>query len=512
MVNKPVNTFIAKFLYSFLFIVLLPLSLFLWASKLDELIMLPVPRSEPAAIGSIAFGGSLMVKGMLDLLIWGKGLPMNIFPPKKFVTRGIYAWFSHPIYLGAALLSIGLSLWFLSSGGLYIVTPVLILAMFSLVCGYEHFAISKTFGESVRQYHPVFSIPTSSAKYRQLVITAIIFILIVVYTSVLFFFSGFNLTGNIFLLGLVGLAILFLAFSYKVIWNAMKGFAEWVANSRRDWLFFKGKFRIINHSIYSGLAGAVGAGIFGYIIGDDLAALVFTFCVVLGAAGFAQFRWGSASLLRPFGYWGAILGGILGIILIRIFFHISLYQAAIAGVLCAPFTQAIGRLRCLSQGCCHGVVASKELGIRVWQSQSRVVILSGLKGEYILPTQLYSILFDLLLGLLLFLAWSSHKLSVSLIVGLYFILTGIERFTEDAYRGEKQTKLAMGLRENQWIAIAAVVVGMIITILPFPLSINALGEFNLAFIGTALLGGLIVAFAMSTDFPRSGVRFSRLSG
>ena len=512
MVKESARTFIAKFLYGSLFIVLLPLSLFLWASNLDKSIDLLVPKWEPVAIGSIVFGSFLMAKGMLDLLILGKGLPMNILPPKKFVTRGIYAWFSHPIYLGAALLSIGSSLWSRSGGGLYIVTPVLILAMFSLVYGYEHFAILKIFGDSARQYRPIFSIPTFSKKYRQLVITAVIFILIVIYSSVLFFFPYSHLSDNVFLFVSINLAILLLAFKYRAIWNALKTFSEWVANSRHDWLFFKGKFRIVNHSIYSGLAGAVGVGIFGYITGNNLAVLILAFCVILGAAGFAQFRWGSASLLRPFGYWGAILGGILGIILIRILFDISLYQAAIAGVLCAPVAQAIGRLRCLSQGCCHGVITRKELGIRVWQSQSRVVVLSGLKGEYILPTQLFSILFNLLLGLLLFSAWSSHKLSGSLIVGLYFILTGIERFTEDAYRGEKQTKLAMGLKENQWIAIAALAVGIIITMLPFPLSINALGEFNLAFWGTALLGGLVAAFAMSMDFPGSHVRFSRLSG
>jgi protein-S-isoprenylcysteine O-methyltransferase Ste14 len=211
MVKKSARTFITPFLYGSFFIILLPLSLFFWASSLDKSIDLLVPKWEPVAIGSIASGSFLMAKGMLDLLILGKGLPINVLPPKKFVSRGIYAWFPHPIYLGAALLSIGSSLWFRSGGGLYIVTPVLILAMFSLVYGYEHFAILKLFGDSARQYRPVFSIPTSSRKYRQLVIIAVIFILMAIYISVLFFLFGFNLIENIFLFGLINLAILFLA-------------------------------------------------------------------------------------------------------------------------------------------------------------------------------------------------------------------------------------------------------------------------------------------------------------
>jgi protein-S-isoprenylcysteine O-methyltransferase Ste14 len=510
MVETITRTTICKVLYGTLFVVVLPLFLLLWASNLDKSIDLPVPKWKPVAIVGIVLGIFLVSKGMFDLWILGKGLPMNAFPPRKLATRGIYAWFSHPIYLGAALLSIGFSLWFGSGSGLYIISPVLVLALFSLVHGYERAALLRIYGDSVRQYRPVFSIPASGIFHR-LVIAAIIFILVEIYLSVIFLLFDVHFVDNIFLSVPVAIVILFLAIKYQVIWNALKGFCEWVANSRRDWLFFEGRFRIINHGIYSGLAGAVGVGFLIYILGDGLAVLLLGFCAILGAAGFAQFRWGSASLLRPFGYWGAIIGGILGIILIRFIFDIPVYQVAVAAVLCAPFTQAIGRLRCLSQGCCHGTVTRKELGIRIWQSQSRVVTLSGLKGEYILPTQLFSILFNLFLGLMLISVWSSHKFSGSFIVGLYLVLTGIERFTEDAYRGEKQTKNAKGLRENQWIAIAAVVGGIIITTLPSPL-IDASGEFGLVFWGISLLGGLIAAFAMSMDFPGSNVRFSRLSG
>jgi protein-S-isoprenylcysteine O-methyltransferase Ste14 len=510
MAAKLTRTTIFKVLYGTLFVLVLPVFLFLWASILDRSIDLPVPKWGPVAIVGIVLGSFLVSKGMLDLLVLGKGLPMNAFPPRKLVTRGIYAWFSHPIYLGAALLSIGFSLWFGSGSGLYIITPVLVLAMFSLVYGYERAALLRIYGDSVRQYRHLFSIPTSGIFHRP-VITATIFILMVIYISVIFLLFNIHFVDNIFLFGAVAMAILFLAFEYPVIWNALKGFCEWVANSRHDRLFFQGRLRIINHSIYSGLAGVVGAGFLTYILRDGLAVLLLGFCAILGAAGFAQFRWGNASLLRPFGYWGAIIGGILGIILIRLIFNIPVYQVAGAAVLCAPFTQAIGRLRCLSQGCCHGTVTRKEMGIRVWQNQSRVVTLSGLKGEYILPTQLFSILFNLLLGLMLISVWASHKFSGSFIVGLYLVLTGIERFTEDAYRGEKQTRNAKGLRENQWIAIASVVVGIIITMLPSP-SIDTSGEFGLAFWGTSLLGGLIAAFAMSMDFPGSNVRFSRLSG
>ena len=114
MVAKPARAVAARLLYGFLFVVILPLSLCLWASSLDGSTDLTVPGCEPAAIGIAVSGGLLVAKGMLDILVLGKGLPMNAFPPKNFVTQGTYAWFSHTIYLGIALLTIGLSLWFRS--------------------------------------------------------------------------------------------------------------------------------------------------------------------------------------------------------------------------------------------------------------------------------------------------------------------------------------------------------------------------------------------------------------
>jgi hypothetical protein len=305
---------------------------------------------------------------------------------------------------------------------------------------------------------------------------------------------------------------LIIAINYRALWSKFQDISEKVANSRHDWLFADGRFRIINHSVYSGLAGAIGTAIASYILGNNLAVLLLTVCTLIGAAVFAQSLWGSHALLRPFGYWGAILGGIIGIGLTSFFFGIPLSTIALAGVLAAPFVQAIGRIRCLVQGCCHGIKMKKPIGIRVWHPQSRVVVLSGLKGEYLLNTQLYSILFNVLLGLLLWGMWLTQNMNCSFIIGQYIILTGIERFAEDAYRREKQTRMRKGLRENQWIAIGALISGVIITLLPSTLPSQCVGSFDLAFLATVLIGGLLTAFAMSMDFPKSQVRFSRLSG
>jgi protein-S-isoprenylcysteine O-methyltransferase Ste14 len=323
---------------------------------------------------------------------------------------------------------------------------------------------------------------------------------------------GLDLRSGGWQLGATNLIVCVAALSYRRVWEALRGLCERVANSRRDRLLFGGRFRIINHAVYSGLAGAVGAAVGGAVLGNGVAALTLAVFMLVGAAVLAQLLWGNTALLRPFGYWGAVLGAAAGVVVVHLAFGIPLVTLALACALGAPFAQAIGRFRCLAQGCCHGVETRPTLGIRVWQHQSRVVALSGLKGRFILITQLYSVIFNIALGLVLLSLYRSGGVDSTVILGLYLLLTGIERFAEDAYRGEKQTRWTGPLRENQWIAIAALVLGMVIAVVPSAPPTAPDGVVRPSLIVAAVLAGLVAAFATSMDFPTATLRFSRLSG
>jgi phosphatidylglycerol:prolipoprotein diacylglycerol transferase len=148
----------------------------------------------------------------------------------------------------------------------------------------------------------------------------------------------------------------------------------------------------------------------------------------------------------------------------------------------------------------------------VWHPQSRVVALSGLAGRWIAPTQLWSILFNLALGPVLITAWLTRAVPVTVIVGLYFALTGIERFAEDAWRGETQTRTLGGLKEPQWLALLSIAGGIAVSCVPSPPPAPAADPLAVAAALTALIAGVFTALAMSVDFPRSSARFSRLSG
>ncbi len=125
----------AKILYGFLFAAVLPVLLVVWAARTDWVISLPVPEiSYPGYI--LVFCGILLIlAGILNLLFFGKGLPMNAFPPDQYVKKGIYSVMKHPVYTGAVLLCFGTSVVLQSSSGLWLISPCFTLMVIAYVAG-----------------------------------------------------------------------------------------------------------------------------------------------------------------------------------------------------------------------------------------------------------------------------------------------------------------------------------------------------------------------------------------
>jgi prolipoprotein diacylglyceryltransferase len=213
---------------------------------------------------------------------------------------------------------------------------------------------------------------------------------------------------------------------------------------------------------------------------------------------------GSPRLLRPFGFYG----GLFAVMAVSL---LSSAPMLIMAAYCvgAPWLQSLGRLRCLVQGCCHGRPASPEVGIRYVHARSRVCRLAELKGVPLHPTQLYSILWNVAIAMVMTRLWVVHA-PVSLIGGPYLILTGIGRFSEEAYRGEPQTPILAGLRLYQWIAIGTVVGGAAITALA-PSGPAPAASFSWEVLGIAAGFGAISTVLLGVDAPESDRRFARLT-
>ena len=303
-----------------------------------------------------------------------------------------------------------------------------------------------------------------------------------------------------------GLLVVALLRNLGAAWELLRRGAERLANAWRDWRI--GPVRIIDHGLFAGLAAGSGALVVGAGLGPGSAryVLVVWALTVLGAGAWAQAIEGRG-LSRPFGFYGGLLGGI-GAVLLAPVFGFERMTALAACTLSAPLVQALGRMRCLVQGCCHGAPCPPWLGIRHVTPLSRVVK-AGLGGVPVHPTALYSILWNGVVGAIL-LRLVSLDAAASLVAGTYFLLSGAGRFVEESCRGEPQTPAVLGLRLYQWMAVLSVVGGAALTASgpSAPLAPSGPGPGILAVAGTAFL---LTGVAMGVDLPGSRRRLSRLA-
>ncbi|WP_394708134.1 prolipoprotein diacylglyceryl transferase family protein [uncultured Bacteroides sp.] len=159
---EKMNTKLNKVLYGILFIIVIPALLIVWARYTSNLIQLPIPANSGWGYLLLVSGGFFVVTGMFHLCFLGKGLPMNAFPPKRFVKKGIYAFINHPIYTGAVLISFGVSVLAQSASGFWLVSPLFILMTVAYTVGFENERTLSLFGP--QEYKPGLSLPINSEE------------------------------------------------------------------------------------------------------------------------------------------------------------------------------------------------------------------------------------------------------------------------------------------------------------------------------------------------------------
>jgi prolipoprotein diacylglyceryltransferase len=308
---------------------------------------------------------------------------------------------------------------------------------------------------------------------------------------------------------IAGAAVAVAIIRADLLWGWLRRATERIANSWREWRI--GRVRIINHGFYAGAGTFVAYTILGAIAGAGSESPVFFVAVasLVGAGAWAQWIEGSPRLLRPYGFYGGVFGTIIAALLAQPLFRMDPWVLISGTCVAAPWLQSLGRLRCLVQGCCHGAPAGSDVGIRFTHPRSRVTRLAGLTGVPVHPTQLYSILSNGVIAAILIRFWTVGA-PLNVIAGVYLILMGGTRFVEEAYRGEPQTPVVHGLRLYQWIAIASMIGGAIITAVCSSRAAPA-PVFTWGALTNAAVLGVIASAALGLDFPESNRRFARLT-
>jgi protein-S-isoprenylcysteine O-methyltransferase Ste14 len=299
------------------------------------------------------------------------------------------------------------------------------------------------------------------------------------------------------------------AWGHAAAWRRLLQVSERLGNSWSAVVI--GPVRIISHSLWSFLAAMVGVLLVLWLAGSRglVATSLFVACGLIGAGAWGYWLEGGGRLARPFGYYGFLFGSMCAMGVFAMIYPNDAGTIVAAYATGAPFAQAIGRLRCVVQGCCHGRPVLSAYGISISNPMSRVLSLADFRGKSIHPTPLYSIVANLVLGLLLYRLWQSNA-PWTLIAGLYFALSSLARFAEEQYRGEPQTAMKAGLSIYQWLAAGLFVVGLVVLSLPGQ-DIAVAQWFEAKALVAAIGCGLLAAVLMSIDWPQSQRRFSRLT-
>lgn len=123
----------------------------------------------------------------------------------------------------------------------------------------------------------------------------------------------------------------------------------------------------------------------------------------------------------------------------------------------APLSQALGRIGCFLAGCCYGKQTA-GWGITYTDSNSIAPL-----GVCLHPTQLYSAFLLIMIFLILYYGVRPRMSQHGQLLCAYLILTNLERFIIDFYRGDQEffslPTLAF-FSMHQWIALAFIVGGI----------------------------------------------------
>ena len=164
------------------------------------------------------------------------------------------------------------------------------------------------------------------------------------------------------------------------------------------------------------------------------------------------------SILLNFGYgfviYGAIGGGALAIYLYcrkKKWTILDILDITVPGLAIA---QGFGRIGCFLAGCCYGAQTDLPIGVVFPQGSLAP------SGIHVHPTQIYSSVFDFILGFFL-LYYSKKKRADGKVMGMYLIIYSIGRFLVEFLRNDPRGNVGV-LSTSQFIAIFTLLLGIII--------------------------------------------------
>jgi phosphatidylglycerol:prolipoprotein diacylglycerol transferase len=204
--------------------------------------------------------------------------------------------------------------------------------------------------------------------------------------------------------------------------------------------------------------------ILGAVVGGLLGAKLY-FVVVLG-------NWDALFTRGGFVFWGGLIGGAIGVLLIARFKKVPLWRTLEVGAASLAAAYAVGRTGCWAVGDDYGRPWTGPLAVQfpegappstagVMAQEFNVSFPPDVDPGTVVavhPTQLYEVAMAMAMFAIIW-RLRKHAHREGWLIGVYLVLAGIERFVVEFFR-EQDDYLAIGLTVAQTIALAAVAGGV----------------------------------------------------
>lgn len=405
---RPWRTAVTIVLYVALFFVALPVFLWILGSRLDSAFAWSPLQGPWRWVGKVLFGVGLLALtwSMGHLSLRGRGLPISHLGPARLVREGPYRFARHPIYVAYVLAFAGAGLLTGSIGRAFVSSSLLAAGVLVYSLGFEEPRLRRRLGAAYDEYR-------SSVPYLRI--------------------------------PLLGPVIVRIA---STVWAKVTPAIERIAN--RVVLFRLGPTIWATYGALLALGAAAATALIGGLLvtGGMSAAgsTVYLVCLSLSAVIVGRLVWlayhgkellrSPVRVLRTIGFvsWGSIIAAIALPFAFARFVPQSglwLLDRTLPGLLAA---EAIGRLGCLTYGCCFG--RPSEHGIR-WTDPDAKLIRQrpDACGERRVPTQLIASAWALF-SLALVLSATTAPVANGMVAGLTLVLYSIGRFGGDCLRDE----------------------------------------------------------------------------
>lgn len=407
-VHRPWGTAVTIALYVVVFFALLPAFLWILGGRLDSAFAWPPLQGSWRSIGDVLFGTGLLalVWSMGHLSLRGRGLPISHLGPARLVRGGPYRFTRHPIYIAYVLAFAGAALLTGSIGRAFVSSALLVSGVLVYSLGFEEPRLRRRLGTAYDEYRS--SVP----------------------------FLRIPLLGPV------------MVRTASIAWAAAIPAIERIAN--RVVLFRAGPAIWATYGALLAVGAAAATALIGGLLvtgGMSRAgATAYLVSLALGAVVVGRLVWLAYHLkellrspvraLRTVGFvsWGSIIAAIA---LPFAFAHLVpqsglwLLDRTLPGLLAA---EAIGRLGCLTYGCCFG--RPSDHGIR-WTNPDAKLIRQcpDASGQRRVPTQLIASAWALF-SLALVLSATAAPISDGMVAGLTLVLYSVGRFAGDCLRDE----------------------------------------------------------------------------